>query len=299
MDLDIIGKMDVLYVVGDGSNWNNNELRYSLRSIAKHGIGLGRVFIIGSIPYFVNQDKVTCISFADDPAGTPANNVFRKIRFAIENVKELSNPFLLSSDDHFFVRPTDFGNYPIFHKGASMPIKKEDINSGRFGDARYTTTMVETAKLMKKYKLDTHYFEGHTNKLYDKDAWQYLCDIGFFKEAEKVTGGISTNAPMAAAYLKLHPDVKPEYRKDIKIGSFKDQEELLRQIGTSNSFSIRDAAITSGIGGYLNTLFPDKCDFEKEDIVTAYTDNTRKRHHMKQRQVCKGAGVYLYETIYE
>ena len=57
--------MDILYVVGRGSTWNNNELKYSLRSIAKNGINVDRVFIVGYIPDFINREEVICLPFED------------------------------------------------------------------------------------------------------------------------------------------------------------------------------------------------------------------------------------------
>ena len=57
--------MDILYVIGKGSEWNNNELRFSLRSIAKYGKNIDRVFIVGYKPDFVS-DEVTFIP-CDDP----------------------------------------------------------------------------------------------------------------------------------------------------------------------------------------------------------------------------------------
>ena len=39
--------MDVVYILGKGSVWKDNEIRYSLRSIEKHLTGFDRVFIVG------------------------------------------------------------------------------------------------------------------------------------------------------------------------------------------------------------------------------------------------------------
>ena len=48
---------DVVYFLANseshpGSHYEDAELRYSLRSLAKHGRGVGRVWVIGAIPQF-------------------------------------------------------------------------------------------------------------------------------------------------------------------------------------------------------------------------------------------------------
>lgn len=47
--------MDVLYYIGGGSMHNNNELRYSLRSLQKHCRDLGKVWVVGNKPDFLQN----------------------------------------------------------------------------------------------------------------------------------------------------------------------------------------------------------------------------------------------------
>lgn len=43
--------MDILYIVGKGrSLCDNKELRYSLRSLAKYGKNIDRIFVAGYCP---------------------------------------------------------------------------------------------------------------------------------------------------------------------------------------------------------------------------------------------------------
>ena len=48
-------QIDVVYVLGTGSNWDNNEIRFSLRSLAKNLKGMGRVFVVGERPAFLQN----------------------------------------------------------------------------------------------------------------------------------------------------------------------------------------------------------------------------------------------------
>ena len=47
--------IDFLYVLGSGSEYNNLELRLSLRSIDKYAHNLGRVFIVGEKPDWIKN----------------------------------------------------------------------------------------------------------------------------------------------------------------------------------------------------------------------------------------------------
>lgn len=253
--------MDVVYVVGGGSKHNDAELRYSLRSIEKNGIGLGQVCIIGECPSWIDRSRLTWIPFEDNPEAAPAVNVFNKLNHAI--VKGLlPDRFLLSSDDHFFIRKTDFDNYPIHYKAERLPVQK-DVGTGVYGDRRYTQCMVNTARVMRWFNLPAKFYEGHTNKLYDLRTWTYLKNIGFWNFAKHFEDGISANTPMAAAFMRQHPDWPCVRRKDIKVRSFASMDDLMQQLGESNSFSIGDGAFGSGIEQVLQEWFPDSSRFEK------------------------------------
>jgi len=252
--------MDVVYVIGTGSKWDNNELRYSLRSIDKCGIGLHNVIIVGDeLPDFVDPDKVIFFQVPDKPGDSPARNVYRKINHVFST--GAFEQFLLSSDDHFFIKPTDFDNYPILYKGERMPSAGEK----GIGDKRYTKTMADTGFWMELHHLDMRYFEGHTNKLYSVHAWCYLKSIGLERWMYETTYGISTNAPMAAAFLKLNRlgyDYPCQYRKDIKLRHLNTPEDW-KLLEDANSFSIYDSAIKTGVAEFLQHLFPDPCRFER------------------------------------
>lgn len=251
--------MDVVYIVGNGSRWGNNELRYSLRSIEKFGIGLGRVFIFGSIPYFINRARVTCVEMQDN-AGVPAKNVYLKIKSAIES-DIVPGRFLISSDDHFFVRPTDFINYPIYFKSENMPTQ-ENVGTGKFGGVQYTQGIVNTSIVMDKFGLGHVYFEGHTNKLYDKSAWRILDDMGVWNMMGDFKDGFSTNTPMAAFLARTDKRLDVIKRKDIKINRFASFAQLESIIEDTDCFSIGDGAIECGIGDYLQWMFPNKSKYE-------------------------------------
>ena len=51
-------QIDVLYILGIGSKFGNEELKYSLRSLETYVKDYGRVFITGVFPPFIDKSKV-------------------------------------------------------------------------------------------------------------------------------------------------------------------------------------------------------------------------------------------------
>ena len=56
---------DLVFVVGNGSKYNNVELRIALRSVARY-VPHRKIFLVGAKPDWVNYDLVTHIP-AEDP----------------------------------------------------------------------------------------------------------------------------------------------------------------------------------------------------------------------------------------
>jgi hypothetical protein len=61
--------IDVVYPLGTGSVWQDNELRYSLRSLEKNFPDLGRVYVVGHKPDWLGN--VEHIPFGDSQSPNP------------------------------------------------------------------------------------------------------------------------------------------------------------------------------------------------------------------------------------
>ena len=79
----------------------------------------------------------------DDEYDAKHKNILRCIEKAV-SVSDIADDFLLSSDDHFYVRETDFDKYPIFRKGMLPSFVAPD-------DAHYeyTQSLVSTSMVLK------------------------------------------------------------------------------------------------------------------------------------------------------
>lgn len=87
--------INVLYVVGNGSSWRDNELRFSLRSLEKFIPDHGTVYVVGHLPSGL---KGIVHIPAEDEAKNPIVNVNSKLLLATEKLSHLDE-FLLFNDD--------------------------------------------------------------------------------------------------------------------------------------------------------------------------------------------------------
>lgn len=240
--------MDILYVVGTGSKWNNNELRYSLRSIDKFGRNVGRVYIATEhLPAFVNPEKVVHYPIRD--LGKIKHlNIMDKIEGVMQHT-DIADDFLLSSDDHFYIRETDFDDYPLYYKG--------EIEDKR-DDAEYWRSLKDTKHLLQVNGLSVFATNPHCNThfnrpLYERYKW-------LIAEGKRLAYGAEVNCLMGN--ILIAEGVEPTAYKDVKVRRFGNREELDKMLTDAHCFSIYDSALKCGMKEYLRELFPNKSRWE-------------------------------------
>lgn len=121
--------MDALYVIGNSSQYNNLELRLSLRSLEKNAKGLESVFIVGEKPDWIKN----VVHLPVDDVYTRENNVFRKILTACKS--DISENFLFMNDDFFMMKSFIMDDYPYFVNGEVVGI----TNPSRYQEVQNKT----------------------------------------------------------------------------------------------------------------------------------------------------------------
>ena len=244
--------MDILYCLGEGSKWNNNELRYSLRSLEKFGKNVGNIYVVGYDPGILS-DKVTFID-CPNKYDRKQKNILQAVVYAVEH-SDIGEEFLYSSDDHFYVRETDFDNYPYFCKGELIAkVSKEN----RF--KKYFLSLVETRILLKKYNLPYYNFSQHGNTHFTREGIKRAKQI--IEESYHTRYGCEPTCIVLNTIYSYSP-FEIIKREDLKIKSLKNKEDLITKIGDREVFSISDVAIENGVKEYLEQLFPKKSIYEK------------------------------------
>lgn len=142
--------IDLVYILGSGSQWRNNELRFSLRSVQKNLKGYRNIYIVGENPGFLKNTspkpqipspksqvpgskpqavkdltdltelnpphhKIFIIEHPDEIGPHNADgNIIRKVIRACRE-KGLSDYFLKMNDDYIIAHPTTASEiYPVF-----------------------------------------------------------------------------------------------------------------------------------------------------------------------------------------
>lgn len=236
--------VDILYIVGkEKSQWNDNELRYSLRSLCKYGRNVGRVYIAGFCPAFVDRSKITYIKVRDE-TDRKHKNILHCILEAVRR-SDIGNDFLYSSDDHYYIRETDFDRYPFYSKGI-LPEK---------GDGQYQHSLQETRELLEACGLPFINYSWHGNTHFRRDLietprFQKLC-----RWSELTEDGVEPTCLMLNYWQAVDPFPVTE-REDFK-SSDRDITQTLRECVSS-------AAVIDGhsLAGFLRDEFPNKCKYE-------------------------------------
>lgn len=247
--------MDILYTYKENGGL---ELRYSLRSIAKYGRNVGRVFVIGDVPSFVSG-RVTCIAH-QAPYRSKEKNIMDAIVHAV-HFAGLGEEFLRSSDDHFYVKPVDFGSYPVYRKVFQTWNDKfgDPSQNGELpvrGDTAYMRQLVYTRTFLKTLGLPCHLFDIHRNTRLNRQVILECVRKGIVARALRSRTPVVTDSLFGNYRYSMEPFPFTDVL-DIKLTA--DTESLPDD---AECFSTYDFDEGSPVHGLLESLFPDKCIYE-------------------------------------
>lgn len=223
--------MDILYILGGGSTRNNLELRMSLRSIAKYGTNIGKVIIAGSIPQWLTDDIIKV------PLKDRYSYKHQNILHCIETVIDLgvvNGDFLYSSDDHFYVKPVDFDNYPFYYK---CELRRAVNKTDPF--YQYHKSLYDTRMLCEKYGLPTENYSQHCNTHMNTQVFNRCRAI--IHESYQLPYGVEPTSILMNMWQTFPNPPRTILREDVKILKAQSIEEVYEQIGDRDCFSIGDS----------------------------------------------------------
>lgn len=241
--------MDILYVVGEGSKWGNNELKYSLRSLEKYGKNYDRIFLTGFKPNFLNEK----IHFLDIPdVNGWAVNHWNKVRQTFLQT-DISPNILYMMDDVFFFKEIDLSDYPYYYKG-ELPETRNDNE--------YNNTLVNTREHLK-YCDSFKNFTVHCPIKYDYGKFMNLGDhfYNFYKHDPEFVSVRSFYTNYYYSHnndgynIKFHKDNKVRKLENISI------EDKIKEYDELACWSMSDEIIPQ-VEDYLEKNFPFKSKWE-------------------------------------
>ena len=225
--------IDLLYIKGSKSINNDDELRYSLRSL-KFVKDKGRVFITGECPSFVQN----VIHTPEKDIGCRTINHWWKVKQTILST-DISENFILMYDDIFFIKEVELSNYPYYNRGL--------IKDHKTGTATYIQNLKEAEKVLTKMNKPTVDYTLHIPCIYNR---KNFLEMDFYEDYIHKSIAPSVRCMYGNLFHKDMP-----FREDLKIRNKSDK------IGDVDCFSTADNTFKDVLP-MLKELFPDRCEYE-------------------------------------
>lgn len=251
-------KIDVLYVVGNGSINDNAELRYSLRMLSRNAKNVGRVVVCGDVPKFVGG-KTEIVRCRDISVSGKHWNMLHKILVGIRSAK-LDRQFLFSCDDHFMAGKFDLAEWPRCAKADSVYTYGEYKDKKGKPPGRYQRAFAATGELLRKNGLPDLDVVWHANMWIDP---KYTDAVESFANSNAGVSvyGFEPILLFEAFHRKENPDSPfVKIQSDVKAKSF---DECMSLASSRGLFSTADSAFNGGrLLNWFRKNYPDKSEYE-------------------------------------
>ena len=259
--------MDILYLVGPNSINGYQDLRYSLRSIAQHGKNVDRVFVCGHCPKFLSDDVIK-VEYIPYQALPKTKRIFSQVMHAVTNTDigiNNNGEFLISMDDHFYVRDVDFNEYPIYAKdymNRSHRYLLPNFLDYTKSSPEYQQILINTYYFCLNNGLHVIDFVPHRNMHMNRNILFEMQERGlldeYFNNPKEIEGLVVTQNYR----LREYP-FKFDICVDIKSNNPIYVDAHIRGNDMVHVFSSEDFELGSDIDVYLGKRFPCKCKYEK------------------------------------
>lgn len=234
--------IDVVYILGNDSPFNNEELRYSLRSLHVFaGEQIRNIILVGEKPEWIS-DSVIHIPFIE--TGNKEYRIASKIMAACES-GFLNDRFLFMNDDFFFTQHFSAADFPYYQKGPLLIGEPVSAYQQHLGITR--------DYLLSIGKRAIH-FDVHCPIVYEVEKFKALKP-----HIEVSRQGIGM--VVKSLYCNIYGITGPAYF-DVKLHSLKDESDY-RKAFLNNCFSISDAGWINGVSNFLQKTFITSSPWEK------------------------------------
>lgn len=236
--------MDLLYVIGPDSGHANRELRWSLRSVARHARGLGRVVVAGYPPDWLSEEVVRLPIKNAYPKGKLRNQAL--CLFAALDAGDFRGELAWTDDDVILSAPLDLNALPFWARGKAIPPPERMESEGA-----YREMLVRTRETLVSEGYPAVEAIGHAVRRLRTD------ETAEARRLWELGGGIELQAAFQNVRARRER-VDFAMRKDRKLRAF--DGEAVR----SGMFSLSDDALKDPkMLSWLDAELGEGCRFEK------------------------------------
>ena len=245
---------DMLYILGNGSKHDNQELRWSLRSLEKYGRNIGSVSVVGDVPDWLSPEVNTL--HTDNHANLVQKNIFANVKAAVD-AELVDGRFILQADDHFYVKDVDFDAHPTYVSG-ELPttVAPDEVHY------EYKLGLVGSRWILGAHGLPTFMTSNH-NAL-TVDACSLYRHRKIVQECGREESRMNAWVVLGNMFLYDNPDAPIGKRKDIKLCEPVGEDEFTKVVGGTDMFSIDNGMFEcEAFIAFMEREFPNKCRWEK------------------------------------
>lgn len=238
--------IDIVIPLGKGSKWQDNELKYALRSVEQYVKDAGKVWIVGEKPGFLNYDVVGHIPYKD--VEQKEANIMNKTRQACLH-PEVSADFLFSNDDIFFSHPTK-ASLPYYRRSQAL---SECVKPKGKPLGAYQVSMWNTIEALKARGLNDYHFDIHAPIVYNKDT--YIDTMSMY----------DWTVPKGYVIKSLYANtlgIEGEILEDVKVRTYLNLSQIVDIFVTSQFVSVGDNGLNIHMRGELERRFNTKSKYE-------------------------------------
>lgn len=247
-DLPVPDTIDVVYPLSKESRWQDNELRYSLRSLERNLVGLGRIFIVGHKPAWLTN--VIHVPAADANPHNKDANIIDKLLLACH--AGVSDRFLFCSDDQLLLVPTNAADLRPYHIGC---LKKKPPQF--WGGGRWKRGLRRTYDLLLARRVQTFHYDSHIPQPMDRQQFaEIMGGIDYY-----AGDGYTVNTLFFNLALKHHkrlPSIKACFERPVI-----DSGEVRHRIAGKTFLGYNEGGLTPALKVTLAELFPVPSRFER------------------------------------
>ena len=239
--------VDIVIPLGNGSLYDNFELRMALRSIAEYARNCGKVWVVtDAAPDWLCNVRV--INHPDRHRHNKDANIIEKL-LAATQLDELSERFIFWSDDKLALKSFNCADLlPIFNRR-----QRSDFTTDRIWHRRVRNTFDYLQA--RGHKLQWNW-ESHTPQIMNKKLYRELMSTANYTQAPGLT--------VCTLYFGLNDTPPLLEQRHYKI-TVESSVNLTCLDDCKLFLGYNDAALRGNLPQLLLERFPQKCNFEKRD----------------------------------